>query len=699
MTRIKKNITDKINLTPIEASVELARLANEIEKHDAHYYQKDAPIISDADYDALRRQYKLLEDEFPHLAPIRSPEKKVGAPVAAGFTKVTHGMPMLSLANAFDTADVTDFCERIKRFLQYPADKPLEFMAEPKIDGLSANLLYKDGQLIQGATRGDGTVGEDITQNIRTIKNIPQQLKAPFPAEIEIRGEVYMNRHDFMALNARQCEDNKSIFANPRNAAAGSLRQLDASITAQRPLQFFAYATGLTSHKVAESQSSLREQLLRWGFSINEPSRLCDTADTMIAYHQEIEGKRSELPFDLDGVVYKINNFALQERLGFVSRSPRWAIAHKFSAEQAQTIIKAITIQVGRTGALTPVAELEPMNVGGVMVTRATLHNEDEIARKDIRVNDTVIIQRAGDVIPQIVSVVMETRKANSHTYIFPDHCPECGSFAQRSTDQAVRRCTGGLICPAQAIERLIHFVSRDAFDIEGLGDKTLRELWNEGIIKSPTDIFTLELKQKEGVIKLHKREGWGEKSIQNLFNAIEKRRTIDLNRFIYALGIRQIGIATAKLIAKTYLTWKALNQAMNDARNKDDAAYNTLISLDGIGAIMADDLITFFAQEHNQSLTNQLLKEVIVLDWQRLEDALPLSGKTIVFTGTLESMSRNEAKAKAEQMGATVAGSVSEKTDYVVIGSDAGSKADKAVKLGVTILHEHSWLQFINEK
>lgn len=683
----------EIELTPLEAKAEMQRLADIILHHDKLYHQKDAPEISDGEYDALRKAFKKLAESYPHLVPANNPEKAVGATPLSGFSKVKHRVPMLSLGNAFDDEDVTDFITRIQRFLNLSTDTAVECVAEPKIDGLSASLFYENGVFTQGATRGDGEVGEDITQNLSTIKDIPKKLSGKYPATIEIRGEVYMERGDFLKMNEKQIAERKPTFANPRNAAAGSLRQLDPNITATRPLKFFAYSLGYSDGRIVNSQRELRGALKNWGFTLNEPSHLCKSAADMIAYHAKIAQMRSTLPFDLDGVVYKINDFDLQERLGFVSRSPRWAIAHKFSAEEAETTLNDIIIQVGRTGALTPVAELEPVNVGGVMVSRATLHNEDEIQRKDIRVGDRVIIRRAGDVIPQIVSVKLDARPKNSSAYVFPDTCPVCNSPAIRPEGEAVRRCTGGFTCEAQAIERLIHFASRDALDIEGLGDKSLRDFWDEGLIKVPADIFTLESRDKDKV--LEKREGWGTKSVQKLFDAINAKRSVPLDRFIFALGIRQIGETTAKLLARNYGSWKNLNAQMIEASDHDSIAYRDFVALDGIGKVMADDLIGFFADKHNQKIIRDLLDEVSVEDFVRIASAATaLTGKTIVFTGTLQAMGRNEAKAKAEKLGAHVAGSVSSKTDYVVVGADAGSKADKARALGVTVLDEAEWLK-----
>jgi DNA ligase (NAD+) len=670
----------------------MASLATEIARHDALYHQKDAPEISDADYDALRMKYKALREAFPHLAPADDPEKKVGAAPAAGFSKVTHSVPMLSLGNAFAAEDVADFIARIRRFLNLADSAPIAMMAEPKIDGLSASLRYERGRLVLAATRGDGQVGENITAGVMTIKNVPHTLAGLAPNVLEVRGEIYMNRADFFALNAQREAAGEPLFANPRNAAAGSVRQLDASITAQRPLSFFAYALGEASTLPFTSQQGLREHLLAWGFALNEPARLCHTTDEILSYYEEIEQARHALPFDIDGVVYKVNDFALQERLGFVSRAPRWAIAHKFAAERAETILKAITVQVGRTGALTPVAELEPINVGGVMVSRATLHNEDEIARKDIREGDTVIVQRAGDVIPQIVEALLHHRPKDSAPFAFPDHCPACGAKAVREEGMAVRRCTGGLTCPAQAVERLCHFVSRDAFNIEGLGERRVRELMEAGLIKAPADIFRLHAHRAA----LTQREGWKEKSVANLLDAIKARREVSLDKLIYALGIRQVGEATAKLLARHYGSLDALQASMIAAQDETAEAWQVLIGIDQIGELVARDIVAFFAEQHNRQVLADLAHELTILPFIQVERPSPLSGKTIVFTGTLQGMGRSEAKAKAESLGAKVAGSISSKTDFLVAGTDAGSKAGKAVGLGVTVLDEAAWLHLI---
>lgn len=682
------------SLTPIEAAAEMAELARQIAHHDRLYHQKDAPEISDADYDALRTRYRLLREQYPHLAPKDDPEQRVGSAPAAGFSKVSHAVPMLSLNNAFSDEDVENFATRIRRFLQLPDEENLAFMAEPKIDGLSASLRYEKGELVIAATRGDGTTGENITANVRTIKNVPHKLQKPFPDVVEIRGEIFLNRDDFIKLNQQREAAGEALFANPRNAAAGSVRQLDSTITASRPLQFFGYALGDVSATTAKTQSDLRSQIKAWGFTLNEPSRLCPDIKELLAYYRQLESQRHALPFDIDGVVYKLNRFDWQERLGFISRAPRWAIAHKFAAEQATTRLHKIIIQVGRTGALTPVAELEPVTVGGVVVSRATLHNEDEIARKDVREGDIVQLQRAGDVIPQIVSVDTTQRLKNSKPFIFPDRCPECGSPAVREEGMAVRRCTGGLICPAQAVERLRHFVSRNAFNIEGFGDQRIHELWLEKIIKTPADIFRLKKHRAD----LEKREGWGEKSVEKLLAAIEARRSISLDRFIYALGIRQIGEATAKLLARHYQSLSGWRQAMLDAGLESSDAFHNLTAIDQIGPLVARDLIGFFKEKYNRDMLDGLAEELTVEDYRKPSGTgeSSLAGKVIVFTGTLEKMGRSEAKAKAEELGAHVSSSVSAKTDYVVAGADAGSKATKAKELGVKLLSEDEWLAML---
>ena len=687
-------------MTEEQAAEELKKIAEEMAKADISYYQNDNPYLTDAEYDSLKKRNEQIEAKFPHLIRADSPSKKIGAPIRSEFGKVKHRFPMLSLGDIFSIEELEDFIMSVKRFLNSSDD--ITFMAEPKIDGLSFSARYEKGIFVQGATRGDGTTGEDITENLKTIRTLPQKLLGNVPDILEIRGEVYMSKKDFLELNQRYEKEGKKTFANPRNAAAGSLRQLDAKITAERNLSIFAYTWGEVSQRLWDSQADFFKHLEEWGFPTNPNNKLCHTVQEIEDSFNRLGEIRSSLPYDIDGMVYKVNSIALQERLGFLTRTPRWAIAHKFPAEQAITKINNIRIQVGRTGALTPVADLEPINVGGVIVSHATLHNEDEIKRKDIRIGDSVIIQRAGDVIPQVVSVIMEKRSPDSQEFQFPHICPQCGAHAIREEDEAVRRCTGGLTCPAQAIERLKHFVSREAFDIEGLGAKIMEEFYNEGIIKTPVDIFTLEKRNKrlrddlfssldDGSIYLESREGWGKKSVENLFNAINNRKKISLPRFIYALGIRQVGTATARLIAKNYGSFKHF---MSDMIAKETLK---LVEIDGIGGAMAKDIVEFFAEEHNQKTIHQLLENVDVEDFVDETDySSALAGKTVVFTGTLEKMTRSEAKAKALSLGAKVSGSVSKNTDYVIMGADAGSKASKAKELNITILSEDEFLELI---
>lgn len=671
------------------------KLVKEIRHHNKKYHEDDAPEISDAEYDKLWKELEKLEAENPALITKDSPTQKVGSAPVAKFKTVKHAVPMLSLGNAFSDEDAADFLDRVKKFLRI--DGSVAVVAEPKIDGLSCSLRYEHGKLVQAATRGDGATGEDITANVRTIRDVPQEIKGDVPAVLEVRGEIYMRRDEFAKLNEAQAAAGKQIFANPRNAAAGSVRQLDSKLTAARPLRFFGYALGEVSAPIADTQDGIRKRLKGWGFPQAEPQAVCENLEEILTYYHMIEGARAELPYDIDGVVYKVDRLDLQERLGFVSRAPRWATAHKFAAQQAVTLLKEITIQVGRTGTLTPVAELEPITVGGVVVSRATLHNEDEIERKDIRAGDHVVIQRAGDVIPQVVSVVLEKREKNSKKYVPPETCPACGSHAVREEGEVARRCTGGLICPAQAVERLRHFVSRLAFDIEGLGAKIIEEFWNDGRLKTPADIFRLEEGDKKSLTPLRAKEGWGETSVKNLFASIEARRTITLDRFIYALGIRQIGEATAKKLAGTYHTIEALRTAMVKAQDKESDAYADLINIQDVGESVAQDLLDFFAEAHNIEVVEDLLRYVTVEAYAAPAAVdSPVSGKTVVFTGTLEQMGRAEAKSRAESLGAKVAGSVSKNTDYVIVGADAGSKRKKAEELGVKILSEQEWLDLI---
>jgi DNA ligase (NAD+) len=682
-------------LTAAEAAEELERLAAEIADHDRRYHGEDAPIISDADYDALRRRNAAIEERFPALLRPDSPSHRVGAKPSEKFAKLVHARPMLSLDNAFSDEDVADFCARVRRFLGLDDSADLAFTCEPKIDGLSASLRYENGLFVQGATRGDGSEGEDITANLRTVKDIPLRLSGSPPAVLEVRGEVYMTHKEFFALNARQEQDGKPLYANPRNSAAGSLRQLDPSITAQRALNFFAYAWGEVSELPAETQAGMLDAFKAYGFQVNPLIELCRTTADILAFYRGIEEQRASLDYDIDGVVYKIDSLALQERLGFVSRSPRWAIAHKFPAEQAETVVEAIDIQVGRTGKLTPVAKLKPVTVGGVVVSNATLHNEDEIARKDVRLGDTVVVQRAGDVIPQIVRVVLGKRLKTAKPYQFPGTCPACGSHAVREIDEKTgkqdvdRRCTGGLICPAQAVERLIHFVSRNCFDIEGLGIKNIQAFYDDGLIKQPADIFLLEKNHATAILE---REGWGEQSAKNLFEAIARRREIPLDRFINALGIRHVGETTAKLIAHNFHTLGAFIAAM-----ASDHAIADLVAIEGVGETMAEAIRDFFAEPHNMEALARLTKEVTPLEVSApAASGSPVAGKTVVFTGSLEKMTRAEAKARAEALGAKVASSVSKKTDLVVAGPNAGSKLAEAKKQGVTVIDEDAWLKLI---
>ncbi len=678
-----------------DAAVELEVLAREIAYHDQRYHQDDEPEISDADYDALRKRNDAIEALFPALVRDDSPSKLIGAGASGKFAKVIHARPMLSLSNAFTEEDVIDFLDRVRRFLNLDMLEPLEVTSEPKIDGLSLSVRYENGKFVQAATRGDGGVGEDITRNVMTLPEdqMPRRVCANMPDVIEVRGEVFMARDDFQALNASRKEAGEKVFANPRNAAAGSLRQLDPAVTASRPLSVFFYALGEVSAPLAETQFGIIERLKTWGFNTNPQTRVCGALRDVMGHYREIEESRSALSYDIDGMVYKVNRLDWQGRLGQVARAPRWATAHKFPAEKAATILKAIDIQVGRTGTLTPVARLEPVTVGGVVVSSATLHNEDEIARKDVRTGDTVIIQRAGDVIPQVVSVIADKRPADAVRFAMPDTCPECGSLAVREEGEAAKRCTGGLVCPAQAVERLKHFVSRDAFDIEGLGGKHIEAFYSEGLIKTPADIFDLARHADD----LKTREGWGEKSVDNLLAALEDRRTIGLDRLIYALGIRQVGQATARLLARAYTSLDAWRGAMGAAGDHDSGAYQELINIDQIGPGMADDLISFFREPHNVEVLNSLAARLNVENAEA--PAAPesaVAGKTVVFTGSLETMGRFEAKAMAEGLGAKVAGSVSKKTDYVVAGPGAGSKLKKAEELGVKVLTEEEWRALI---
>ena len=689
-----------------DAAREHAALAAEIAEHDRRYYQQDAPTISDAAYDELRRRLDALEAEFPELKTPDSPSQRVGAAPSEAFAKVRHAVPMLSLANAFSDEEVADFAARVRRFLDLKPDQELAIAAEPKIDGLSASLRYEGGRFVRGATRGDGAVGEDVTANLRTIADVPERLAGDdVPEVLEVRGEVYMSHADFRALNERQAGAGKPIFANPRNAAAGSLRQLDPNVTAQRPLRFFAYAWGEASAVPATTQTGMVGNLGRWGFQTNPLMKVFTSTEDLLAHYHAIEAVRAELGYDIDGVVYKIERLDLQRRLGFVSRSPRWAIAHKFPAEQAVTVLEAIDIQVGRTGALTPVAKLKPVTVGGVVVANATLHNEDEIARKDVRVGDTVVVQRAGDVIPQIVSVVAEKRPEGAQPYAFPTVCPACGSHAVREEGEAVRRCTGGLICRAQQVERLRHFVSRNAMDIEGLGEKQIEAFYEWGLVREPAHIFRLRERQ-DPLTPLKNREGWGETSVNNLLAAIDEARSRPPNRLLYGLGIRHVGEINAKRLMRHYRTLDALRAAAKTAtppdpavkKDKGDEAWQEMVAIEGVGAVVAHAVIEFFQEPKNDPPLDALLAEVTPAPMEEAASDSPVAGLTVVFTGTLERMTRDEAKAMAERLGAKVSGSVSGKTDIVVAGPGAGSKLTKARDLGVEVLTEDQWLERVGE-
>jgi len=698
-------------LTAEEAAGELAVLAKEVARHDRLYHGEDAPEISDADYDALRRRNQSIEAAFPDLIRPDSPSHRIGAAPAPHFEKVTHRAPMLSLDNAMNDDDVVEFLKRVRRFLNMAEDQPIQVVAEPKIDGLSASLRYENGFFVKGATRGDGAVGEDITQNLRTINDIPLALETDDPPPVlEVRGEVYMTGDEFAKLNERRVAAGDPVFANPRNSAAGSLRQLDPKITASRALRFFAYSWGEVDPPIEGSYHTFIERLGAYGFQTNPLTTRCQTAAELSSYHQQIDNERHTLAYDIDGIVLKVDRIDLQQRLGFVGRAPRWAIAHKFTAEQATTVIEAITIQVGRTGALTPVANLEPVTVGGVVVSRATLHNQDYIEEKDIREGDTVTIQRAGDVIPQVVDIDLTKRRKGSEPFTFPERCPVCDSLAERPEGEVVRRCTGGLICKAQLTERLRHFVGRDAFDIEGIGRKQVPQLLEADLIKGPGDIFRL-VEDEEKLALLSELPGWAAKKtkkkdedeasaqwgkkIENLIEAVADRKKIGFDRFINALGIRFIGETNARLLARHYGTIQAWREAMLAAANDDEDVLAELENIDGVGPKVAAALVEFFKESHNLAVLDDLasLVEAEPLPMADMSDA-PFSGKTMVFTGSLEEMSRAEAKATAEALGAKVAGSVSAKTDYVVVGADAGSKAKKATELGVTTLSEAEWLK-----
>ena len=709
-----KPLTDIATLTKAQAKVEHKRLVLELESHDKAYYQDDAPKVSDAEYDALRQRFNAIEARFPEFVTSASPSQKIGAAPSGRFAKVRHAVSMLSLDNAFAEEDVVDFVGRIRRFLKLTDDEEIDFSAEPKIDGLSMSLRYQGGELVTAATRGDGAEGEDVTANIRTLEDVPKKLKGRnIPEVCEVRGEVYMTKAAFLALNERQKAAGDTIFANPRNSAAGSLRQKDPSITASRPLGFFAYAWGEMSEMPEETQSGMIKWFERCGFKTNPLTKLCHSVEQLIAFHRKIEEARAELDYDIDGVVYKVDRLDWQERLGFVSRTPRWAIAHKFPAERAMTVLRYIEIQVGRTGSFTPVGKLEPVGVGGVIVQNVTLHNEDYIRGiggdgeplregRDIRINDTVIIQRAGDVIPQIVDVVIEKRPKNAKVFQFPKKCP-CPLHTDVVREEtatgeegARARCTGEFACPYQKIEHLKLFASRRAFDIEGLGEKQIELFFDNGWVKEPADIFTLPARNVK--IRLEEIEGYGETSVRNLFAAIEERRRISLERFIFALGMRHVGETTALALARGYGSWQAFHDACLKVAEGDEEAMAEMDALDQIGETVIASIKAYFGESHNRGIVERLTKEVTILDAEKPKSNSAVAGKTVVFTGALELMTRDEAKAKAERLGAKVSGSVSKKTDYVVAGPGAGSKLAEAKKHGVEVLTEDQWLKLVGE-
>lgn len=705
---------DVATLTSVEAQGELQRLAREIAHHDQLYHDKDAPEVSDADYDALRARNLAIETRFPDLVRPDSPSLRVGYQPQSKFAKHEHAVPMLSLDNAFSDEDVAEFVTRIKRFLKIDTEAETGFTAEPKIDGLSLSLRYEAGRLAVAATRGDGATGENVTENARTIAEIPQILMSEdVPDVVEIRGEVYLANEDFAALNARMEAEGKPTYVNPRNTSAGSLRQLDARITAERPLKFFAYAWGEMSAMPSETQWGMMEQLRAWGFVVNPLTARLTSVDGLIEHYRRIEAERATLGYDIDGVVYKVDDLGLQGRLGFVSRSPRWAIAHKFPAETATTVLEDIEIQVGRTGALSPVARLTPVTVGGVVVSNATLHNEDYIAgigsdgrpirdSRDLRIGDTVTIYRAGDVIPKVMDVDVGKRDGASQPFVFPSICPACGSPAEREVnaktgrEDSVRRCTGGLICPAQAVEKMKHFVSRNAFDVDGFGEKQAESFYKDGMVMNPADLFTLRERDQKSLTPLKNREGWGETSAKNLFDAIDARREIEMPRFIYALGIRHVGEGNAKVLARSYSEIDRFIEAVHAADDREGEAWSELVNIDGIGETAAEALVAFFAQSENARVVDELLGAVTVLPMEQAASDSPVAGKTIVFTGSLERMTRDEAKAMAERLGAKVAGSVSKKTDLVVAGPGAGSKLKKAADLGVETMDEGGWFDLV---
>src|SRR6476660_6218356 len=705
---------DPAKLTEAQAKAELKRLATEIAVHDKRYYQQDAPTVTDAEYDALRQRNAAIEAHFPDLVRADSPSKRVGAAPTGKFKKVRHALPMLSLDNAFAERDVVDFVARIRRFLKLSDDEKLAFSAEPKIDGLSMSLRYEGGELVTAATRGDGAVGEDVTANIRTLEDVPKKLKGRnVPDVCEVRGEVYMTKQAFLALNERQKAAGDTVFANPRNSAAGSLRQKDSRITASRPLGFFAYSWGEMSDMPETTQSGMTKWFERCGFRTNPLTELCNSVEQLLAFHREIETRRSHLYFDIDGVVYKVDRIDWQERLGFVSRTPRWAIAHKFPAERAMTALRDIEIQVGRTGSFTPVGKLEPVGVGGVIVQNVTLHNEDYIKGiggdgeqlregRDIRIGDTVVIQRAGDVIPQVVDVLIGKRPKDAKEFHFPNKCP-CPLHTDVVREETATgeegsraRCSGEFACPYQKTEHLKLFVSRRAFDIDGLGEKQFQFFFDNGWVKEPADIFTLQ--KRNGKLKLEEIEGYGETSVRNLFAAIEGRRNIALERFIYALGMRHVGETTALALARGYGSWDAFHDAWLKVAKGAEEAIAEMDAPDPIGETVIASIKAYFGESHNRGIVERLTKEVTIVDTERPKSNSAIAGKTVVFSGSLERMTRDEAKATAERLGAKAAGSVSKKTDYLIAGPGAGSKLADAKKHGVTVLTEDEWLKLIGE-
>ncbi|WP_374279750.1 NAD-dependent DNA ligase LigA [Novosphingobium sp.] len=678
-------------LSEADAANELMRLAKVIARHNRLYHTEDSPEISDAEYDALVRRNAELEAAFPHLVRADSPSRKVGHEVAASpLAKVTHEVRMMSLDNAFSDEDAGDFVARVRRFLALPDDAEVAMTAEDKIDGLSCSLRYEQGRLVRAATRGDGQVGEDVTANVATIADIPQVLRGQVPDVFEIRGEVYMAKQDFTALNAAQHERGDKLFANPRNAAAGSLRQKDPGVTASRPLRFLAHGWGAASAVPAATQFEMMQRIADWGLPVSPLLVRCTSLDDMLQHYRSIEHRRADLPYDIDGVVYKVDRLDWQERLGFVAKAPRWGMAHKFPAERAETTLEAIDIQVGRTGKLTPVGRLTPVSVGGVMVSNVTLHNRDEIARLGLRIGDRVVIQRAGDVIPQVVENL--TRETPREDYAFPDHCPECASEAVAEEGEVDVRCTGGLICPAQRTERLKHFVSRAALDIEGLGEKTIDEFFALGWLESPADIFRLKAR-RDAIVG---REGWKDKSVDNLLTAIEAKRAPDAARLLFGLGIRHVGAVTARDLLKRFVTLEALRDVAQRAQAGDAEALAELTAIDGIGPAVVEALGDFFHEAHNNAVWDDLLGEVTPPPYVVETKDSEVAGKTVVFTGALETMSRDEAKAQAERLGARAAGTVSAKTDLVVAGPGAGSKLKKAAELGIRVIDEAAWAEIV---